>query len=464
MPLVAGVDSSTQACKIVICDADTGEPVRSASSPHPAGTEIAPAHWWDALTATIEQAGGISDVAAISVGAQQHGMVCLDSSGQVVRDALLWNDTRSARAAEDLIDELGGPAAWADRTGVVPVASITATKLRWLADHEPEHADATAAVCLPHDWLTWRLSGSTDIAELTTDRSDASGTGYYSAASDGYDPELLELALRGRRPVLPTVVAPAGSQAQTAHGALLGAGAGDNAAAALGLGAGPGDCVVSLGTSGVVSAVGAAAPRDPDGIVAGFADATGRQLPLVCTLNGAPVLAAVATMLGVDFEEFDRLALTASAGAEGLVLVPYFDGERSPNLPDAAGALQGITTRNLNSANIARAAVEGLLASMAYCIDKIRACGVEVDRIILVGGGARSEAVRQVAPAVLAAPVHVPAPAEHVALGAARQAAWALSGGDGPPDWSLASTTVYEGAPTPEVLDRYRTAQELTLR
>ncbi|KMO75200.1 xylulokinase [Mycolicibacterium chlorophenolicum] len=464
MPLVAGIDSSTQSCKIVICDADTGEPVRSASSPHPGGTEVAPAHWWDALTATIEQAGGISDVAAISVGAQQHGMVCLDSSGQVVRDALLWNDTRSARAAEDLIDELGGPAAWADRTGVVPVAAITATKLRWLADHEPEHADATAAVCLPHDWLTWRLSGSTDISELTTDRSDASGTGYYSAASDSYDPELLELALRGRRPVLPTVVAPAGSQAQTAHGALLGAGAGDNAAAALGLGAGPGDCVVSLGTSGVVSAVGAAAPRDPDGIVAGFADATGRQLPLVCTLNGAPVLAAVATMLGVDFEEFDRLALKASAGADGLVLVPYFDGERSPNLPDAAGALHGVTTRNLNSANIARAAVEGLLASMAYCIDKIRAHGVEVDRIILVGGGARSEAVRQVAPAVLGAPVHVPAPAEYVALGAARQAAWALSGGDGPPDWSLASTTVYEGAPTPEVLERYRTAQELTLR
>ncbi|BBX69852.1 xylulokinase [Mycolicibacterium psychrotolerans] len=464
MPLVAGIDSSTQSCKLVICDADTGEPVRSASSPHPGGTEVAPAHWWDALTATIEKAGGISDVAAVSVGAQQHGMVCLDSSGRVVRDALLWNDTRSAGAAEDLVGELGGPAAWADRTGVVPVAAITATKLRWLADHEPEHADATAAVCLPHDWLTWRLSGSTDIAELTTDRSDASGTGYYSAASDRYDHELLELALRGRRPVLPTVVAPAGSQSQTPHGALLGAGAGDNAAAALGLGAGPGDCVVSLGTSGVVSAVGSAAPRDPDGIVAGFADATGRQLPLVCTLNGAPVLAAVATMLGVDFDEFDRLALKASAGAEGLVLVPYFDGERSPNLPDAAGALHGVTTRNLNSANIARAAVEGLLASMAYCIDKIRAHGVEVDRIILVGGGARSDAVRQVAPAVLGAPVHVPAPAEYVALGAARQAAWALSGADGPPDWSLASTTVYEGTPTPEVLDRYRAAQDLTLR
>ena len=464
MPLVAGIDSSTQSCKLVVCDAETGEPVRSASSPHPGGTEVAPAHWWEALTTTIADAGGIEDVAAVSVGAQQHGMVCLDSAGEVVRDALLWNDTRSAGAAADLVEELGGPAEWADRVGVVPVASFTATKLRWLADHEPDHADATAAVCLPHDWLTWRLAGSRDIAELTTDRSDASGTGYFSAASNEYDDGLLEMALRGRRPAVPTVLDPAGSRAQTAHGARLGPGAGDNAAAALGLGAGPGDCVVSLGTSGVVSAVGSTPPRDPDGIVAGFADATGRQLPLVCTLNGAPVLAAVATMLGVDFDEFDRLALTAPAGADGLVLVPYFDGERSPNLPEATGSLHGVTTRNLVSANIARAAVEGLLASMAYCIDKIRAHGVGVDRIILIGGGARSKAVREVAPAVLGAPVHVPAPAEYVALGAARQAAWVLSGGDEPPTWSTAATTAYEATPTPEVFDRYLTAQELTLR
>lgn len=464
VPLVAGIDSSTQSCKVLICDAETGQTVRSAASPHPGGTEVAPAHWWQALQASIDELGGIDDVAAVSVGAQQHGMVCLDDTGDVVRDALLWNDTRSAGAAADLVDELGGPDEWASRTGVVPVAAITATKLRWLADHEPAHADATAAVCLPHDWLTWRLSGSSDIGELTTDRSDASGTGYFSAATDSYDAELLELALRGRHPALPTVVAPAGSALQTAHGALLGAGAGDNAAAALGLGAGPGDCVVSLGTSGVVSAVGATAPHDPEGIVAGFADATGRQLPLVCTLNGAPVLAAVARMLGVDFDEFDRLALSAAVGAEGLTLVPYLDGERSPNLPDAAGALHGITTRNFTAANIARASIEGLLASMAYCIDKIRAHGVAVDRIILIGGGARSAAVRQVAPAVLGAPVHVPAPAEYVAIGAARQAAWSLAGGENPPQWSLADTTVHEADPTPEVLDRYRTAERLTLR
>jgi xylulokinase len=461
--LVAGIDSSTQSCKVVICDADTGEIARSATSPHPDGTEIDPRLWWSALQASIDAAGGLDDVAAASVGAQQHGMVCLDGAGTVVRDALLWNDTRSSTAAAALVDELGGAEEWAKRIGVVPVAAITAAKLRWLADNEPAHADATAAVCLPHDWLTWRLSGSTDIAMLRTDRSDASGTGYYSSQADSYQPDLLELALRGRRPALPTVLGPRDPAGQTTAGAVLGPGAGDNAAAALGLGAGPGDCIVSLGTSGVVSAVGEVAPHDPEGIVAGFADATGRQLPLVCTLNGAPVLAAVARMLGVDFDELDRLALLALPGAEGLSLVPYFEGERSPNRPDAAGALHGATTRNLLPANVARAAVEGLLASMAYCVDKISAQGVEVQRIILIGGGARSEAVRRIAPAVLGAPVHVPTPAEYVALGAARQAAWTLSQQDSPPSWSFGVTTSYTAEPTPQVLEQYRAAQQLTL-
>jgi xylulokinase len=461
--LVAGIDSSTQSCKVMVCDAGTGDVVRSATAPHPDGTEIAPQQWWAALQAAVTAAGGLDDVAAISVGAQQHGMVCLDDRGTVVRDALLWNDTRSGPAAADLVDELGGPAAWADRIGVVPVASITAAKLRWLADAEPRHADATAAVCLPHDWLTWQLAGSTDIGELRTDRSDASGTGYFSAKTGQYDPELLELAMRGRRPAVPTVLGPRDDAGRTTSGAVLGPGAGDNAAAALGLGAGPGDCVVSLGTSGVVSAVGTTAPHDPEGLVAGFADATGRQLPLVCTLNGAPVLAATAAMLRVDFDELDRLALTAPVGAGGLTLVPYFDGERSPNLPEAAGALHGLTTRNFTQANVARAAVEGLLASMAFCIDKIAAQGIAVERIILVGGGARSEAVRRIAPAVWGRPVHVPTPAEYVALGAARQAAWVLSGQDSAPDWSYGLTASYEADPTPEVLDRYLTAQALTL-
>jgi xylulokinase len=213
----------------------------------------------------------------------------------------------------------------------------------------------------------------------------------------------------------------------------------------------------------VVSAVGDAAPHDPEGLVAGFADATGRQLPLVCTLNGAPVLAAVAKMLGVDFDEFDRLALSAPPGSGGLTLVPYFDGERSPNLPDAAGALHGVTTRNLTSANMARAAVEGLLASIEYCVDRISGQGIDVRRVLMVGGGARSEAVRRIAPAILGVPVHVPTPAEYVALGAARQAAWTLSQDDEPPSWQVGVTSSHTADPTPVVLEQYRAAQPLTL-
>jgi xylulokinase len=461
--LVAGIDSSTQSCKVVICDADTGDTVRSGSAPHPGGTEVDPTVWWEALGDATVAAGGLDDVAAVAVGAQQHGMICLDTAGNIVRDALLWNDTRSSDAAVALIEELGGAAEWAARVGVVPVASMTATKLRWLADNEPKNADATAAVCLPHDWLTWRLSGSTDIHDIRTDRSDASGTCYFAAEDNSYQPDLLELAMRGRRPTVPPVLGPFDAAARTTTGAVLGPGAGDNAAAALGLGVGPGDCVVSLGTSGVVSAVGDAAPHDAAGLVAGFADATGRQLPLVCTLNGAPVLAAVAKMLGVDFDEFDRLALSAPPGAEGLTLVPYFDGERSPNLPDAAGALHGITTRNLQPANVARAAVEGLLASIQFCVEQIAGQGIHVGRVIMVGGGARSEAVRRIAPAVLGMLVQVPTPAEYVALGAARQAAWVLSQADEPPSWTCGVTASYTADPTPEVLDRYRSAQRLTL-
>ena len=166
MTLVAGVDSSTQSCKIVIRDAATGALVREARAPHPDGTEVHPDHWWRALGEAVGAVGGLDDVAALSVGGQQHGMVVLDADGEVIRPALLWNDTRSADAARDLIRELGdgdeavGRRTWADAVGSVPVASLTITKLRWLADHEPDNARRIAAVCLPHDWLTWRLSGA----------------------------------------------------------------------------------------------------------------------------------------------------------------------------------------------------------------------------------------------------------------------------------------------------------------
>jgi xylulokinase len=454
--LVAGIDSSTQSCKVVVCDADTGHVVREGRATHPAGTEVDPEAWWEALQVAISDAGGFDDVAAVSVGGQQHGMVCLDVDGEVVRPALLWNDTRSGQAARDLVDELGA-AEWAEATGSVPVASFTVTKLRWLADHEPENAARIGAVALPHDWLTWRLGRTGSIEDLTTDRSDASGTGYWSPATDDYRRDLLALALRRGDVddvVLPRVLGP--HEAVGDGSLVLGPGCGDNAGAALGLGLAVGDVLLSVGTSGVVAAVSATPTRDVSGAVAGFADATGRHLPLTATLNGSRVLDSAARLLGVDHEQLAELALASAPGAGGLVYVPYLEGERTPNLPDATGSLHGMTLASLTRENLARAAFEGLLCLLAGGVDAIRRLGVEVEQITLVGGGARSRALRELAPAVLGVPVRVPPPAEYVALGAARQAAWVLSGDQEPPAAELPDTEVLDADVTPQVLERYR--------
>jgi xylulokinase len=466
--LVAGIDSSTQSCKVVVREAESGLLVRQGRASHPAGTEVDPEAWWVALEEAVEQAGGLADVAAVAVAGQQHGMVCLDDSGSVVRPALLWNDTRSAPDAAELVAELGrdggdGRRAWADAVGSVPVASFTVTKLRWLARHEPENAARTAAVCLPHDWLTWRLSGSRDLADLATDRSDASGTGYWSTPQGAYRPDLLRLAL-GSEPVLPRVLGPIDSAGTTAGGALLGPGAGDNAGAALGLGAGPGDVIVSLGTSGVVTAVADSPAADATGAVAGFADATGRFLPLVCTLNAARVLDATARMLGVDHQRLSELALSAPAGADGLVLVPWLEGERTPDVPDATGTLEGLTLATSTPAHLARAAVEGMLCGLADGLDALVRHGAEPRRLLLVGGAASSRAVQEIAPAVLGLPVEVPEPGEYVADGAARQAAWLLAAGDEPPVWERAGSRTLEADPTPVVREQYATARDRALR
>jgi xylulokinase len=465
MALVAGIDSSTQSCKVVVRDADTGELVRHGRAAHPEGSEVHPDHWWTALQEAIRQAGGLEDVAAVSVGGQQHGMVCLDETGNVVRPALLWNDTRSAGAAADLIktagdgDAAAGARYWAGATGTVPVASLTITKLHWLAQNEPENAAKVAAVCLPHDWLTWRLmgygpgSGAVGLNALVTDRSDASGTGYYSSVDGQYLPEVLSASL-GHVPLLPKVLGPLEPAGRTPQGCLIAAGAGDNAAAALGAGAGLGDAVMSLGTSGTVFAVSGTPAADPSGLVAGFADAAGHYLPLVCTLNATRVFDATGALLGVDLREFSDLVLSSEPGAGGLTLVPYFDGERTPNLPDATGSLHGITRANYTPANLARAAVEGVVCSLADGLAALQDQGVVARRVILVGGGAQSPAVQDAAARLLGVAVTVPKPGEYVADGAARQAAAALTGQF--PAWALDAVDLPAAKDDGGVLARYR--------
>jgi xylulokinase len=447
--LVAGVDSSTQSTKVVVCDARTGEIVREGRASHPDGTEVDPAAWWAAYEEATS-AGLLDDVRAIAVAGQQHGMVALDEDRNVVRKALLWNDTRSAGAAADLVRELGGPQAWADAVGTVPLASITVAKLRWFAEHEPDLAERTHDVVLPHDWLTAQIvgSGSATGVRLVTDRGDASGTGYWAPSSGDYRTDLLTQAF-GREVGRPEVLGPYEPAGISANGMVVGPGTGDNMGAALGLGLDPGDIVVSLGTSGTVFGVAEAPTADPTGFVAGFADATGRFLPLVCTLNAARVLTSAATMLGTDHAGLDDLALSARPGAGGLTLLPYLDGERTPDLPNATGTLGGLTRANLTPANVARAAVEGMLCGLADGLDALRDNDVPVQRVLLIGGAARSTAVQAVASGIFGVPVSVPSPGEYVALGAARQAAWVLARSradraEEPPGWSVGAQEVPE--------------------
>ncbi|GAA1988827.1 xylulokinase [Isoptericola halotolerans] len=504
MPLVAGVDTSTQSCKIVVRDAQTGALVRTGSAQHPDGTEVHPDHWWTAFTEASRAAGGLDDVAAIAVGGQQHGLVALDADGRVVRDALLWNDTRSAPAAEDLIRELGdgdrdaGAQRWADDTGSVLVASLTITKLRWLRDAEPENAARVAAVALPHDWLSWRIAGygpadesplGPDLTALFTDRSDASGTGYFDAEASGpetgsdddatpeqgaYRRDLLRLALGRDDVVLPRVLAPSESGG-LAHpsvagrdvdgGALIGPGTGDNAGAALGLGMRPGDIAISLGTSGVVSAVAPRRTADGSGAINGFADATGNALMLAVTLNAARVLDAARSVLDVDYDELSRLALTAPPGSDGLVLVPYLEGERTPNRPDATGTLHGVRIATSTREHLARAYVEGMLCGLADGLDALRAQGVPVEQVMLIGGAAQSPAVQTVATQVFGLPIGIPEPGEYVADGAARQAAWVLAAASAPdataPAWSTQVATTLAADPRPEVREQYAAVRDL---
>ena len=270
----------------------------------------------------------------------------------------------------------------------------------------------------------------------TTDGGDASGTGYWSAGTRDYRPDLLHLAT-GTDLAVPRVAAPAEVVGHTASGLAVAAGTGDNMGAALGLGLDPGDVVVSLGTSGTAFARNSRASADPTGGVQSFADAEGGFLPLVCTLNAARVLTAGAAMLGTDLAGLDRLALAGAPGAGGLTLLPYLDGERTPNLPSATGSLHGLTRSNATPENLARAVLEGMLLNLAAAVDAVRAVGVPVQRVLLIGGAAASTAVQEIAPDLFGVPVAVPSPGEYVAVGAARQAAWALAGADSPPRWDV---------------------------
>ena len=426
-PVVLGVDSSTQATKAVAVAVATGEVLGEGRAEHTvsagAGRESDPRGWWEAFEAAVRATGHAERAGAVAIGGQQHGLVVLDGRGEPVRPALLWNDVRSAPQAEALTGRLGA-AAWARTAGSVPTAAFTIAKWAWLREHEPRAADRAAAVRLPHDYLTERLTGAG-----TTDRGDASGTGWWTP--DGYDRTLLDLV--GLDAALLPEVVPAGTpagrvRAGTAlrEGTLVATGTGDNMAAALGLGLRPGAPVVSLGTSGTVYAVTRGRPADPTGVVAGFADAGGDWLPLACTLNCTQAVDRMAALLGRD-----RDAVEPGGTA---VVLPFLDGERTPNLPLAGGLCYGLR-HDTTAGHLLQAAYDGAAHALLTALEGVLAAGGESARpdgeLLLIGGGARGTAWQDTVRRLSGRPVRVPRAGELVALGAAAQAAGLLTGESG---------------------------------
>lgn len=434
--LVAGVDSSTQSTKVLIVDADTGEVVASGRANHEVtGTggarETDPEQWWTALGQAFAETGRADDVRAVSVAGQQHGLVATDHDGGYVRPAVLWNDTRSAADAEALIDDLGGPAAWAAQIGLVPVASFTVTTWAWLRRTEPEVAERVAAIRLPHDELTHRLTGRS-----ATDRGDASGTGWWSTDSQQYAAAVLTLdrvALDAA--VLPEVLGPgeaAGSVTSDAarhlglaKEVIVGPGTGDNMAAALGMGLTSGQAAMSLGTSGTVYARSDTRPVDSDGIVAGFADATGRYLPLAATLNATLAVDRMAAWLQIDREAVEPPG--------DVVVMPYLDGERTPDLPNAAGTVTGLR-HDTTAGQILQATYDGVVVSLLDALDRVldqaggASVGADGAALLLTGGGARGRVWRETVRRLSGRSLRIPDVDEAVAVGAAVQAAAVLTG------------------------------------
>ena len=435
--LVAGIDSSTQSCTVMLRRLADGEPVAEARAPHPATfppvSEQDPRDWWTALLACF---GALREhlgrVAAVSVGGQGHGLVLLDDHDEPLRPAKLWNDTEAAPDAERLLAALPA-AAWVARTGSIPGPALTVSKLAWTERVHPGLVARARRILLPFDYLVYRLCG-----HAVTERGGASGTGYFDPFQNHWDTALADFAVPGldwpsRLPAIIASDARAGEVRADAAlgelaGAVVGAGTGDNMAAALGLAIEPGDTVISLGTSGTLYGVAPTGVRDPSGAINGYADATGAFLPMVTTLNAAKVTDTIRRLLGADYEAFDDLALSAPPGSGGLVLVPYLDGERTPNLPEASGQLHGLRT-SATRADFARAAVEGVLCGLLEGGDILKRCGLpDGGRLILTGGAARSRAFRQVLADLTGRTVWTSPTVEMAAAGAAVQAAAALTG------------------------------------
>ena len=440
--LLIGIDSGTQSTKVLVVDANTGKVVASAAQTYdlianlpPGAKEQHPSAWRDATGSAIRQAlrqakASGAEVKAIGVSGQQHGFVPLDARGEVIRPAKLWCDTTTTAECEQITERLGGPKATIKALGNAVLPGFTAPKILWLKNHEPENYRRLATVLLPHDYLNFWLTG-----ERVMEYGDASGTAlldvrkrtWCGEALDAIEPELA-----GKLPRLISSDQPAGRlQASTARqldlntDVLVSAGGGDNMMGAIGTGnTRAGVITASFGTSGTIYACAEKPVVDPKGEIAAFCDSTNRWLPLLCTMNVTTATEMVRTSLGWTHEKFSATISRVPAGSGGLLLLPYLEGERTPNVPAGTGVWLGVNSHTYSDDYLARAAMEGVTLGMNYGLRRITKLGVVPTQIRATGGGAKSKAWRQIMADVFNTEVVTLKVAEGAAYGAALQALW----------------------------------------
>ena len=443
--ITLGIDCGTQSLKTVALDGDSGKVIASASKAYglveglPAGhLEQDPAIWWDALVETLHKV--VADlgprkveVAGIGVSGQQHGFVPLDASHQVIRPAKLWCDTSTTAQCDEIRAKLGGRDKTIALAGNDILPGFTAPKILWLKQNEPANFAKLAHVALPHDFLNLRLTGT-----LRMEFGDASGTALLDVRTRQWSKEVcaaIDENLISKLPPVGSSTEPVGKLLPTLATAwglspdvIISAGGGDNMMAAIGTGnISPGTVTASLGTSGTIFACAPQPVIDPQGEIAAFCDSADHWMPLLCTMNVTVATEAFRNLFGWDHDRMDREISSVSAGADGLLFLPYLQGERTPNLPEGCGVLHGMNTSNLTPAHMARAAMEGVTLGMAYGLRRMESLGLKPSEIRLTGGGSKSPAWRQMLADIFGYPVVTMQSAEGAALGAAIQALAAAS-------------------------------------
>ncbi len=440
--LILGIDSGTQSTKVLVIDARDGKVLASAAQEYellpglpPGAKEQHPHTWRDAtasgLRRALRQAKAVAaEVKAIGVSGQQHGFVPLDAKGEVIRPAKLWCDTSTAAECDEIMEKVGGFKKTIRLLGNAVLPGFTASKILWLKKHEPENFKRLATVLLPHDYLNFWLTG-----EKVMEYGDASGTALLDVRKrkwsgpvlDAIDPELA-----GKLPPLLGSDRPAGTlHSATAKlldlnpGVLVSAGGGDNMMGAIGTGnTRAGVITASFGTSGTIYACAEKPVVDPEGEIAAFCDSTNRWLPLLCTMNVTVATEMVREDFGWSYEKYAGESARIPAGSNGLLLLPYFEGERTPNVPDGTGVWFGVNKKTFEAGHFARASMEGVTLGMNYGLRRLADLGVKPTQIRATGGGAKSKVWRQIMADIFDAEVVTLKVSEGAAYGAALQALW----------------------------------------